>query len=136
VREDIGAFVRSLPPTTSVLIDEAYHHYVSQSADYASFIDRPLDDNRVIVTRSFSKIYGLAGLRVGYAVASPQAARRLASYQLPDEVNVVATSAAVAALDDTEHVLASARRNADERQEFFNQANARMVRAIDSHTNS
>jgi len=134
-REDIGAFVRSLPPTTSVLIDEAYHHYVSQSADYASFIDRPLDDNRVIVTRSFSKIYGLAGLRVGYAVASPQAARRLASYQLPDEVNVVAASAAIAALDDTEHVLASARRNADERQEFFNQANARMVRAIDSHTN-
>ena len=134
-RQDIEAFVRSLPPSTYVLIDEAYHHYVNPSSDYASFIDRPLNDNRVIVTRSFSKIYGLAGVRVGYAVATPPAARLLASYRIPEAVNIVAAKAAVTALDDSEHVLASARRNADDRQEFCNQANARMVRAIDSHTN-
>src|SRR5262249_41141597 len=96
-RQDIERFVRSLPATSRVLIDEAYHHYVSPSADYASFIDRPLDDDRVIVTRSFSKIYGLAGLRAGYAVASPSVARLLASYGLPEGLNVVAASAALAA---------------------------------------
>jgi histidinol-phosphate aminotransferase len=134
-RQDIEVFVRSLPATTYVLIDEAYHHYVSPSADYASFIDRRLDDNRVIVARSFSKIYALAGLRAGYAIAAPATARLLDSYRLPEEVNIVAAKAAITALDDTEHVLESVRRNTDDRQEFFNQANARMVRAIDSHTN-
>src|SRR5947209_7069513 len=79
-RQDIVTFIQSLPPTTYVLIDEAYHHYVSPSAEYASFTDRRLDDDRVIVARSFSKIYGLAGLRVGYAVAARPAARRLGSY--------------------------------------------------------
>ena len=50
-------------------------------------------------------------------------------------MNIVAATAAIAALDDTDHVFASTQRNADDRQEFFNQANARMVRAIDSQTN-
>jgi len=134
-RQDLETFLGRLPATAYVLIDEAYHHYVGGSSDYASFIDRPVNDSRVIVSRSFSKIYGLAGVRVGYAVAAPETARLLASYRLPDGVNVVAATAAVTALDDAEHVRMSARRNADDRQEFFNQAIARMLRAIDSHTN-
>ena len=133
-RQDIEAFVRSLPPTTHVFIDEAYHHYVTPSSDYASFIDRPVDDDRVIVARSFSQVYGLAGLRIGYAVAAP-ATSHVLSYRLPDEVNIVAAKAAITALGDTEHVAESVKRNADDRQEFFNQANARMVRGIDSHAN-
>ncbi len=134
-RQDIETFVRSLPPATYVLIDEAYHHYVSPSGDYASFIDRPLNDERVIVTRTFSKIYGLAGLRVGYALAAPPTARLLNAHRLPDDVNIIAAKAAITALGDTEFVPECLKRNADDRQEFFNQANARMVRAIDSHTN-
>jgi histidinol-phosphate aminotransferase len=50
-----------------ILIDEAYHHFVSDTAAYRSFLEHPLDDPRIIVARTFSKIYGLAGLRVGYA---------------------------------------------------------------------
>jgi histidinol-phosphate aminotransferase len=134
-RQDIEAFVRKLPATTRILIDEAYHHYVDPSADYASFLDRPLGDPRVIVTRSFSKIFGLAGLRLGYAIASPETARLLRLHQLPDNVNVVAASAAVSALRNDEHVRISRARNADDRQEFYNEANARMVKAIDSQTN-
>ena len=134
-RQDIEAFIRSLPSATHIFIDEAYHHYVTPSSDYASFIDRPMDDDRVIVARSFSQVYGLAGLRIGYAVAAPATARLLESYRLPDEVNTVAAKAAITALGDTEHVVESVKRNADDRQEFFNQANARMVRAIDSHAN-
>jgi histidinol-phosphate aminotransferase len=134
-RPDIEAFVRKLPATTHVVIDEAYHHYVDPSADYASFLDRPLADPRVIVTRTFSKIYGLAGLRLGYAVASPETARLLGLHELPDNVNVVAASAALGALRSDEHVRISLARNANDRQEFYNEANARMLRAIDSHTN-
>ena len=134
-RRDLEAFIRELPATTGVLIDEAYHDYVGASSDYVSFIDRPLDDTRVIVSRSFSKIHGLSGLRVGYAIAAAQTARRLAAGRLPGAVNVVAARAAAAALDDQEYVRSSARRNADDRQEFLNQANARMLRPIDSQTN-
>ena len=134
-RKDIEELVRALPSTTFVLIDEAYHHYVSKSADYSSFIDSSLDDNRVIVTRSFSNVYGLAGLRVGYAVAKPATARRLGAYRIPDGVNAIAAKAAIAALDDADHVSASANQNTDDRQAFVNQAAARSVRAIHSHTN-
>jgi histidinol-phosphate aminotransferase len=134
-RQDLEAFLRKLPATVHVVIDEAYHHYVEPSADYASFIDRPVADPRVIVTRSFSKIHGLAGLRVGYAVAAAATARRLRAYQLPENVNVVAAKAAIAALEDDNHVVGSLVRNNDDRQEFFNQANARMLRVIDSRAN-
>jgi histidinol-phosphate aminotransferase len=134
-RRDLEAFIRELPETTHVLIDEAYHHYAGASADYASFIDRPIDDSRLIVARTFSKMYGLAGLRVGYAVASPETARRLTACRLADSVNVMAACAAAAAIDDQEHVARSASRNIDDRQEFVNQAHARMLKPIDSQTN-
>ena len=64
-RRELEAFVRQLPPTTTVVIDEAYHHYVGGSADYASFLDRPIEAPRLIVTRTFSHIHGLASLRIG-----------------------------------------------------------------------
>ena len=134
-RRDLEQFVSALPPGVHVLIDEAYHHYAAVSSDYASFIDRPIGDGRVIVTRTFSTIHGLAGLRVGYAVAAPEVAERLAAVRLPNGVSAVAAVAAVNALADVEHVRRSAKRNADDRQEFFNQANARMLRTLDSHAN-
>ena len=76
-----------------------------------SFIDPPIDDTRVIVTRSFSTVFGLAGLRVGYAVASRETAGLLAAHRLQENVGVVAAKAAIAALDDPEHVRASVNRN-------------------------
>ena len=134
-RPELETFLRRLSATTYMLIDEAYHHYVGESADYASFIDRPVDNPRLIVTRSFSNVYGLAGARVGYAVAAPQTARLLASGRLPADVNVLGAAAAIAALDDADHVRMNVQRTADDRQEFFNQANARMLRPVDSQTN-
>jgi histidinol-phosphate aminotransferase len=134
-RGDLEIFLSRLPASIHVLIDEAYHHYVEQSSDYRSFIDQPVDDGRVIVARSFSKIYGLAGARIGYAIASPRTAALLAAHALDSNVNAIAAGAAAAALDDVEHVRKSRSLNADGRQEFLNQANARMLRAIDSHAN-
>src|SRR5713226_9709356 len=71
-RQDIEAFIAKLPAGVTVLIDEAYHHFVSPGADYESFLDRPIGDPRIIVAHTFSKIFGLAGMRIGYAVATPE----------------------------------------------------------------
>ncbi len=103
-RRDLEAFIRQLPATAFALIDEAYLHYVGDALDDMSFIQRSTSDARVIVTRTFSTVFGLAGLRVGYAVASRETARLLAAGRLPENVNVVAAKAAVASLEDTEHV--------------------------------
>ena len=134
-RKDLETFISKLPGSTSVIIDEAYHHYAGQSGMYASFIDRPLEDERVLVTRTFSKVYGLAGLRLGYAVASPKVIQRMRPFATENNINALVTQAAVAALDDTAGVSEFIRRNADDRQEFLNQAMARALKPIDSHAN-
>ena len=133
-RAAIDAFLKRRPAHTVVVIDEAYLDYVAPSPEAVSYLERPADD-RVIVVRTFSKIHGLAGLRVGYAVASRRLAGRMVAKRLPLSVSGLAAEAALAALGDVEHVRMSQRRNADDRQEFFNHANARMLRIIDSQTN-
>ena len=134
-RKDLEAFIRKLPATTTVLIDEAYHHFAGPSEDYASFIDHPVDDDRVIVARTFSKVFGLAGIRVGYAVGAPEKIKALAARRLPEGLNAIGARAALVAYDDLDYVQLSIKRNAGDRQEFFHQANARKVRGIDSHAN-
>ncbi len=134
-RGDLETFITKLPSSTIVVMDEAYHYYVGGSSDYASFIDRPISDPRVIVTRSFSTVHGLGGLRVGYAIAASEIAARLEASGPANNISAIAALAAVAALDDVEHVRVMIRRNADDRQEFANQANARMLRVVDSRAN-
>jgi len=134
-RKGLENFIARLPASTFVVIDEAYHHYAGTSGMYASFIDRPLDDERVIVVRTFSKVYGLAGLRLGYGVSSPKTIQRMRTFATENNINAIVTQAAAAALDDTDGVRDSVRRNADDRQEFFNQAMARALKPIDSHAN-
>ena len=134
-RNDIESFIGKLPGNSYLLIDEAYHHYAGQSAMYASFLDRPVENERVIVSRTFSKIYGLAGLRLGYGIASARTAKQMNAYATIDNVNGVVVRAGLAALDDAPSVAEFVKRNEDARQEFFNQAMARMLKPIDSHTN-
>jgi histidinol-phosphate aminotransferase len=134
-RRDLERFISTLPVSAMVVMDEAYHHYAGTSGMYASFIDHPVDDERVIVARTFSKVYGLAGLRLGYAVASPKIIQQMRKFATENSINAIATQAAIAAMDDADGVSASIRRNADDRQEFFNQAMARALKPIDSHAN-
>jgi histidinol-phosphate aminotransferase len=134
-RKKIEALMGKLPSTVMIVVDEAYHHYVSATAAYRSFLDQPLGDPRILVTRTFSKIYGLAGSRVGYSVSSRDVAARLSPFCLQNGVTLVSAKAAAAALQDIAYVQMAAKRNADDRQEFMNQVNARMLRAVDSHAN-
>jgi histidinol-phosphate aminotransferase len=133
-RKDLETLLQKLPATIHVVVDEAYHDFVGHAADYRSLIDRT-DDPRVIVLRTFSKIHGLAGLRIGYGIAAASTATALRAHASSNDINIMAARAATAALDDREHVRTVVNTIADERQEFLNQANARMLRSIDSLTN-
>ncbi|MGB2671998.1 MAG: aminotransferase class I/II-fold pyridoxal phosphate-dependent enzyme [Candidatus Acidiferrum sp.] len=134
-RKALEEFVRKLPSTTTVLIDEAYHHFVMSSPDYTSFIDKPMDDERVIIARTFSKVYGLAGIRVGYAVGHTEKIHALSARRLPEGINAIAAHCALVAYDDLDYVQMSEKRNAQDRQEFFNQAKSRNIQPIPSYTN-
>jgi histidinol-phosphate aminotransferase len=134
-RKDLEEFVRKLPPSTTLLIDEAYHHFVGATPEYTSFIDKSMNDDRVIVARTFSKVFGLAGIRVGYAVGVPEKIQSLSTRRLPEGLNAVGARAGLVAYDDLEYVQLSEKRNAADRQEFFNQAKLRSVAGIPSYTN-
>jgi histidinol-phosphate aminotransferase len=134
-RRQLEWLFASLPPSAHIVVDEAYHHYAMASESYRSFLEQPVSNPRVIVVRTFSTVYGLAGMRVGYAVASAEVAARLRRFATGNNVNIVAARAAAAALRDTAAVAASIKRNADDRQEYFNQAISRMIKPIDSHAN-
>ena len=134
-RKGLEDFISKLPSTVFVLIDEAYHHYAGQSSMYASFIDNSVNNSRVIVTRTFSAVYGLAGLRLGYAITSPETAGQMRRFSTINNTNSIVAQAAMAALSDKESVEHYVQQNTDDRQEFFNQAMARMLKPIDSHAN-
>src|SRR5258708_21429368 len=115
-RKDIEAFLAKLPASIPVLIDEAYHHFATPGRPYESFLDRPINDPPLTVARTFSKIYGLAGMRIGYGVATPEMAKRLAAGFPGWSVSVVSARAASAALDDVDYVRLGVNRHADDRQ--------------------
>jgi histidinol-phosphate aminotransferase len=96
---EVRAFMQSVPAAVVVVLDEAYNDYL-QPADRADTVAWIKDFPNLIVTRTFSKIYGLAGLRIGFAVAVPEVADLLNRVRQPFNVNNLAIAAACAALDD------------------------------------
>ncbi len=102
----LEAFVRRIPERVIVVIDEAYNEYMpaDQRADTVKWLKR---HPNLVLTRTFSKAYGLAGLRVGYALAHPSVADVMNRVRQPFNVNSVALAAATAALEDMEFVAKS-----------------------------
>ncbi len=100
---DMENFINSLPGGIVVVVDEAYHHYV-HTPNYESCIRFVTEGLPVIVVRTFSKAYGLAGARIGYSVASSQYTNQIASSQNFGMVSRLGQAAAQAALNDTQHV--------------------------------
>jgi histidinol-phosphate aminotransferase len=101
--EALTAFVRQVPDHVLLVLDEAYFEFLDQPADFLPLLRRQSQPNLLLV-RTFSKIYGLAGLRLGYGIAHPQVASALEKIRQPFNINAAAQAAALAALDDTEHV--------------------------------
>lgn len=102
-KDELRDFIAKTPRETMILVDEAYFHY-ADSPDYESVIPLVSEHPNLIVSRTFSKIYGMAGLRCGYCVAQKETVERMRRNQMWDSVNCMALAAATASLDDPDHV--------------------------------
>ena len=107
---EIEAFLRQVPPDVVIVLDEAYNEYLAPEFQYESIAWVRTYPN-LLVSRTFSKAYGLAGLRVGFGIAQPSITDLLNRIRQPFNVNSLAQAAAVAALNDTEFLQRSARVN-------------------------
>ncbi len=102
-QQDWERFLSAIPPDVIVVMDEAYAEYVDD-ADYPASLAALKAGHNVVILRTFSKIYGLAGLRVGYGIAAPAVVELMDRVRQPFNVNSLGQIAARAALDDVEHV--------------------------------
>ena len=109
---EIRDFLKKVPENVLVFLDEAYSEFATAS-DYPNMAAALGEYPNLFVNRTFSKIYGLAGLRVGYAMGSVEVIRALWKIKPPFDVNQAAQVAAIAALADSEHVEATRKMNAD-----------------------
>jgi len=118
VKEDeVRDFLDKLPPHILVIFDEAYYEYVDDPG-YPQTLDFVKEERNVIVLRTFSKIYGLAGLRVGYGIAKKEIIAVLNRARSPFNVNSLAQVAALASLEDEDQVKRS-RKLVEEEKEFL-----------------
>ena len=101
--DETAAFMERVPDDVLVVFDEAYYEYVLRS-DYPQTLPYILEGRNFIITRTFSKIYGLAGLRIGYGIAPPALIETLNRVRQPFNCSLIGQAAARAALKDTDHV--------------------------------
>ena len=109
--DETAAFMAQVPEDVLVVFDEAYYEYVARS-DYPQTLPYVLEGRNFVITRTFSKIYGLAGLRIGYGIAPPGLVETLNRVRQPFNCSLVGQAAACAALKDTAHVKESQKSNA------------------------
>ncbi len=133
-KNELREFLMKTPPETMVLVDEAYYHY-ADSPDYESVIPLVKDCPNLIVARTFSKVYGMAGLRCGYCVAQPDTIKRLRPHQVWDSVNIMALVAATASLDDPDQVTNGRRLNRETRTFLAKELDALGFQTIPSQAN-
>jgi histidinol-phosphate aminotransferase len=119
-KEEVKEFLKDIPRDVIVIFDEAYYEYVEDKdfPNILSFIKRNMN---VILLRTFSKIYGLAGLRIGYGIGKKEIIENLNRVREPFNVNSVAQFAALAALSDNEHIKESKRLNSQGKKFLYNE---------------
>lgn len=130
----LAAFLDAVPERVLVVIDSAYHEYVTDPAHVdaiAAYAGRP----NVVVLRTFSKIYGLAGLRIGYGVASAPVVAELGKVRGPFDVSELAQVAAVASLDDEPELKRRRDENEGERRRLESELGARGVKLYPAAAN-
>src|SRR5439155_14758909 len=121
---ELTRFVKDVPDQVLLVLDEAYIEFLGDAADFLLLI-RSGGKPNLLLMRTFSKIYGLAGLRVGYGIGVPELVSALEKVRQPFNLNSVAQAAALAALDDAEHVQKTRRNNTSGLQ-FFSEAFRKM----------
>ncbi|MBC7858002.1 MAG: aminotransferase class I/II-fold pyridoxal phosphate-dependent enzyme, partial [Burkholderiaceae bacterium] len=115
--DQIEAFLKQVPSNVVVVLDEAYNEFLTPEQQYESTAWVKQYPN-LLVSRTFSKAYGLAGLRVGFSIAQPAVTDLMNRVRQPFNVNSMAQAAAIAALNDTEFLEMGARNNAAGYRQF------------------
>jgi histidinol-phosphate aminotransferase len=133
-RDEVDAFLQQAPSEALVVLDEAYCDFVSD-AGYPDGIDYVRQGRNVIVLRTFSKVYGLGGIRIGYAVSRPEVIRLLRQVKEPFNVNVLAQIAALAALRDHEHLERTTRLIHREKAFLYGELSAMGLKFIPTEAN-
>ncbi|HTA95729.1 MAG TPA: histidinol-phosphate transaminase, partial [Verrucomicrobiae bacterium] len=119
-REEVIQFVNEVPDDVLLVMDEAYIEFLDDAVDLVPLVRMGMRKN-LILMRTFSKIYGLAGLRIGYGIGNPEFISALEKTRQPFNINSLAQAAALAAMDDDEHVRKT-RANNFAGLEFFRRA--------------
>jgi len=132
--EQFDSFMSSLPPDVVVVYDEAYREYVGRS-DYPDPMKYFLRGDNIIILRTFSKIYGLAGLRIGYAICNEKLGDALKRVRSPFNVSSIAASAATAALDADEHIEQAVKLNEEGKAYLTEELGKLGLKVIPSVTN-
>lgn len=116
--ERLVSFIENVPTDVLVVVDEAYYDYVA-AEDYCDSVHLLDKFPNMIVLRTFSKIYGLASLRVGFGISHPEIIKALEPAREPFNVNAFAQKAAIAALDDQEYVQFCKQKNREGLEQFY-----------------
>ena len=132
-KRELEAFLRDLPRETIVFLDEAYYEF-ADARDYPQSLPW-VSSHSLIITRTFSKAYGLAGLRVGYGIAQPAIIAAMEAVREPFNVNSLAQVAATAALDDAAYLKRVRRTVAEGRKYLTAQLDHLKIRWVPSATN-
>ena len=133
-KDELRDFITKTPRETMILVDEAYFHF-ADSPDYETVIPLVKEHPNLIVSRTFSKIYGMAGLRCGYCVAQKETIERMRRNQMWDSVNCMALAAATASLDDPDHVPNGQRLNKEAKQFTTSELEKMGYKSIPSQAN-
>lgn len=126
--------VLAADPEVVVCVDEAYHDYVTDPA-YATAVPIAVDDERVVVARTFSKAHGMAGMRIGYVVGHPEALRRMRQWHYGLSLNVLALAAATSSIRDETTIHRERNRNTEARAYTLSWFRRHGYTATDSQTN-
>lgn len=132
--EEFARFVAAMPPETVILVDEAYHDFV-EDPGYRSATEWLGHAENVVVARTFSKVYGLAGMRLGYGLASAPRIRAMRAQHLWDAANAAVLDAALASLGDAAHVVEQRRLNRETRDWLCSELEVEGRRVIPSQAN-
>ena len=133
-KEEVEDFMELVPPHCIVVFDEAYYEFVERK-DYPQALEYVRAGKNVLITRTFSKIYGLAGLRIGYALGPATLIDTVAKVKEPFAVNRIAQAGAMAAFDDTNFVEQVLELTAREKQYLYSEFLHLKMPYVQSHTN-
>src|SRR5271166_6244312 len=131
---EFSAFLKKVPGDVLVVLDEAYREYAERS-DLPNALEHFKQYNNILTLRTFSKVYGLAGLRIGYGIGHPTLVAEMNKLRTPFNVTSVGQAAALAALDDREHVQRSTEMNRGERKRLYDELHRLGLNSVPSETN-